>query len=108
MIGSLDPRQIDRRAVGQGGFAPGELVADEQIFDDPADLVLVHEIVARPPSFEFEVAPGLAVDLREQVEVLAKPGLARIELLEIQHQIGAVELAAAEVGHQQRGNRPAG
>jgi hypothetical protein len=104
----LDPGQIDRRAVVEERLAAGELVADEQVLDDPADLGGVHEIESRPPALEIEKARRLAVDLGEQIEILAEPGLAGIELLEIEHQVGAVEPAAAEIGCEHRRQRSAG
>ena len=52
----------------------------------------------------MEKARGAAVDIGEQVVVLAEPGLARIDQFEIQHQMGAVELAGAEIGGEQSGN----
>ena len=43
---------------GSTASAAGQLVADEQVFDDPADLVVVHEIEAGPPFLEIEEAVG--------------------------------------------------
>jgi uncharacterized protein YegP (UPF0339 family) len=70
------------------GLAARELVADEQILDDPADLLAVHEIKAGPPALEFEKARGAAVNIGEQVAVLAEPAFAGVEQFEIQHQMG--------------------
>ena len=41
---------IVEHAVAEKRFAAGELVADKQILDDPADLLAVHEIKTGPPA----------------------------------------------------------
>ena len=62
---------------------PGEAVADEQVLDDPADLVAVHQEEAAPPALELEEALGLRVDVRAEVVVLAEPGVAGLQALEV-------------------------
>ena len=98
-----------RRADGphvEGGAGAGadlaarEAVADEQVLDDPVDLVAVHQVVAAPPALEFQEARRLGVDVLVQVVVAPEPGGAGREGLEVQHQVGAVELAVAEVGEE--------
>src|SRR5208282_5510869 len=57
-----DPLQNDGDPVLEPGLAASELVADEQLLDDPVHLLLVEELVAAPPLFELEEA--LALPLR--------------------------------------------
>ncbi|MCS6922153.1 MAG: hypothetical protein NZM07_09615 [Elioraea sp.] len=86
-----------------GGELPGrEAVADEQVADDPADLLPVHQEEAAPAAFEFEETFRFRVGLEVDIGVFAEPGVARREALEVQQQVRAVELAVAEVGEQER------
>ena len=77
---------------------PGcELVADEQLVDDELDFLGVQVDVAAPPPLEPEIARRLGVDLGIEVVLLGPQRVGGILVLEILHQPGAVELAAAEV-----------
>src|SRR4051794_40138714 len=50
--------------------APGcELVADEQVVDDPLDFLPAHQKEAAPPALKFQKALRLGVDLGEEVVV---------------------------------------
>ena len=92
----LDVAQVERR----GRSLPPQPVADEQVLRDPLDLLAVQQEVAAPPAFELEEALRLGVDVGEQVVVLVPERVGRIEVLEVLHQPGAVELAGAEVGRE--------
>ncbi len=104
----LDPGEIDRRTVFEERLAAGEPVADEQVLHDPPDLAGVHEVEAGPPALEIEKPRRFAVHPGEQVKVLTEPGLAGIQLLEVEHQVGAVEPSVAEIGGQQSRHRAPG
>ena len=80
-----------------------ELVADEQVVDDPLDLLAVHQVEAAPPALELEEARRLGVDVGEQVVVLVQERVRGIQVLEVLDQVGAVELPAAKIAGQQRG-----
>ena len=62
-----------------------------------AHLLLGGEEVAAPPLLEAEIARLLGVDLGVEVVRLAPERVGGIQALEVLHQIGAVELAVAEV-----------
>ena len=87
-------------AVGHLDPAGGEIVADEQFIDDELDFLGVQIDVPAPPAFEFEIAIGLGVDLGIDVVLLGPQRVRGILVLEILHQPGAVELAAAEIAGQ--------
>src|SRR5690606_18473860 len=87
-------------AVGRGDLAARELVADEELVDDGGDLLAVHQEVAAPPALELQEARRLGVGLVEKVVVLRPPGVARVHLLEVQHQAGPVEAAVAQVARE--------
>ena len=74
-----------------------ELVADEQLVDDGLDFLAVQVDVPAPPPLEAEIARGLGVDLGVQVVLFGPQGVCGILVLEILHQPGAVEFAAAEI-----------
>jgi hypothetical protein len=93
---------VEGGAARGADLAAGEAVADEQVLDDPADLVAVHQEEAAPPALELEEALRLAVRGLVEVPVLAEPGVARRQRLEVHHQVGAVEAPRAEVRHQRR------
>ncbi len=84
-----------------------ELVADEQVLDDPADLLLGHEVEAAPPFLEFEEARPAALGRGEEIIVFAEDVAARVHQLEIRHEMRAVEQAVAEVGEGERRQRAA-
>ena len=96
--GHLDVTQVETFArSGLHGAGP-QLVADEQILRDPLDLLAVHQEVATPPALELEKALRLGVDVGEHLVVLVPERIGRIEVLEVLHEVSAVELACAEVG----------
>jgi hypothetical protein len=98
---SRDAAQIDALAA-QKRMALRELVADEEVLDDPANLLLVHHEEAAPPTLEIEVALGLGVDGGVEPVELLPICVRRVEPLEVLDQQRSVEYAAAEVRHQQR------
>ena len=63
--------------------------------------------MAAPIALEIEVAGGLGVDLRIEIVLLGPERIRRIEVLEILHQPGAVELACANVAGERREPAPA-
>ena len=63
--------------------------------------------IAAPPLLEFEEAFARLLGLREQVVILAEIVAARVELLEVADEMGAVEHAVAEVGEKERRQRAA-
>ena len=81
-------------------LAGGKLVADEEVLRDPLHLFLVHEVVAAPPLLELEEALALGVDLRVQVVELGPVGVRRVQVLEVVDEVGAVELAVAEIARE--------
>src|SRR5262249_53203992 len=108
---SLRAEDDDRRAYVakvEGGTVRGsyaarcKIVADEQLADDELDLLGVEADVAAPPTLEIEIARSFAVDLGVQIVLFAPQGIRRIEILEILHQPGAVELAVANVAGECR------
>jgi hypothetical protein len=103
----LNRLQVEVAAGAEAGLARGELVADEEVVDDPADLLLVHQVEAAPPALELEEALGLGVDVGEEVVPLLPPRVRRIEALEVVDERRAVELAAAQVAREERGPRAA-
>ena len=103
MIGDLDRPQVEGAALGPFSVAVREVVADEQVLDDPFDLLPAHQEEAAPPALEFEEALRLGVDLREEVVVLVEVGVGGVERLEVLDQVGAVERAGAEIAGQERG-----
>ena len=84
-----------------------QLVADEEIARDPLDLLAVHEEVAAPPALELEEARRLGVGVGEHLVVLVDEGVGRIQVLEVLHQVRAVEFAVAEVRRERREPRAA-
>ena len=94
----LDPFQVD--PVALAAKAAGQVVADEQVVDDQLDLLAVEQSWAAPPALEIEKARGFAVDLAEQVVVLAPVGVGRVQAFEVADQPGAVEAAVAQVATQ--------
>ena len=60
------------------------------------------QVVAAPPALELEEARRLGVDVGEHVVVLVPERVGRVQVLEVLHQPGAVELACAEVGGERR------
>ena len=107
-----DRAQVDGGAVGRADVAGGEVVADEELVDDPLHLLGVQRDVAAPPLLEVEVALGLGVDLGPEVVLLGPEGVGRVLRLEVLHQRRAVEDAGAEVagerGHPRAAHQPAG
>src|SRR6185312_1127774 len=98
----LDRLQIEVAAGAEARLARGELVADEEVVDDPADLLLVHQVEAAPPALELEEALGLGVDVGEEVVPLSPPRVRRVEALEVVDERCPVELAAAQVAGEER------
>jgi hypothetical protein len=79
-----------------------QLVADEQIVDDLGHFFLGQQEEPGPPPLEFEKALDLGVDVGIEVIGLGPERVGRIQALEVGDQIGAVELAAAEIAQQGR------
>ncbi|CAB3654957.1 hypothetical protein LMG26840_03012 [Achromobacter dolens] len=95
-----DVAQVDADAVGRDQPGGRQAVADEQVVDDVLDFRPVQEHVAAPPFLEAEVTAGLGVDLGVQVVLLGPERVGGVEVLEVLHQPGAVELAVAQVAGQ--------
>ena len=90
-------RRSIARAVRGLDLAGGEIVADEQLVDDELDFLGIEIDVAAPPALEAEIARRLGVDLGIEIVLLAPQRVRGIQVLEILHQPGAVELAVAEI-----------
>ena len=95
-----DVAQVDRGAVGRANLAGREVVADEELVDDPLHLLGVQRDVSAPPFLEVQVALGLGVDLRPEVVLLAPECVRRVLVLEVLHQRRAVEDSGAEIARQ--------
>src|SRR5262249_46283804 len=82
-----------------GGLEPAgrKIVADKQLVDNELDLLGIQVDVATPPAFELEVSLGLGIDLGIDIVLFGPQRVRRIHILEILHQPGAIELAAAEI-----------
>src|SRR5207302_1931057 len=89
-------------AVGGLELAGAQLVADEEVLGNPLHLLLGHEEMAAPPLLELEKPPALVIDLRVEVVELRPKGVRGIEALEIVDEVGAVEIAVAEVASERR------
>ena len=61
---------------------------------------LVEQVEAAPPPLEVEEPRRLGIDVGVQVVVLVPEGVGRVEALEVGDQVGAVELAVAQVADQ--------
>ena len=92
-----DVAQVDALAVAGQDVAGGQLVADEQLVDDPLDFLGIEIDVAAPPFFEFEEAFGAFIDIRPDVVIFAPQRVGRVEVLEVLDQMAAIEFAVAEV-----------
>ena len=79
----LDRLQVEVAAGAEPGLALRELVADEQVVDDPADLLLVQQVEPSPPALELEEARRLVVDVVVEVVVLVPDRVRRVERLEV-------------------------
>ena len=101
-----DVAQVDRSPVRRADLARRQVVADEELVDDPLHLLGVQGDVAAPPFLEVEVALGLGVDLRPEVVLFAPERVGRVLVLEVLHQGRAVEDAGAEVAGQRGQPRP--
>ena len=97
-----DRLQVDRAARLDPRLVLDQPVADEQLLDDPADFRLGHQEKAAPPLFEFKERLVALVDVTEQVGVLAEQRAAGVQILEVLHQMRAVEDAAAQIGQEHR------
>ncbi len=75
-----DRREVGPPLVGQQDLGGGELVADEQLLDDEADLLDIEEDVATPPALETEVAGFFRVDLRPEIVLLGSERVGRFRL----------------------------
>src|SRR3954466_14717473 len=64
-----DGPQVEGVPFGPFGATGCELVADEQVVDDPLDLFPVHQEEAAPPALKFQKALRLCVDLGKEVVV---------------------------------------
>src|SRR5258708_6023484 len=98
-----DVAEVDAGFAVRGlDLAGAELVADEEVLGNPLHLLLGHEEMAAPPLLELEKPPALGIDLRVEVVELAPKGVRGIEALKIVDEVGAVELAVAEVAGERR------
>src|SRR5204863_5460375 len=91
----LDRLQIEVAPRPEPRLARRKLVADEEVADDPSDLLFAEEIEAAPPALELEVAVDLGVDVRPQVIPLLPQRIGGIEVLEVLHEMRPVERAGA-------------
>src|SRR5439155_1203077 len=78
----------------------GEVIADEEFINDELDLLGIQIDMAAPPAFEIEITIGFGVDLGKDIVLLRPQRVRGVLALEILHEPGAVELAAAEVARQ--------
>src|SRR5208337_190520 len=62
-----DGLEVERAPGLQLRRAPRQFVADEYLFDDPADLGFIHVVEAAPPALEFEEAIAAAFGVGEEV-----------------------------------------
>ena len=92
-----DVAQVDAHPVARDDLGRGQTIADEELIDDPLDLLGIEVDVAAPPFLEFQEALRLGVDVGPHLVVLGPQRVRRVEVLEVRDQIGAVELAGAEV-----------
>ena len=97
-----DVAQVDPDPVAGHDLGRGELVADEQVVDDPLHLLGIEEDVAAPPFLEAEIARALGVDLGVELVLLAPKGVGRVHVLEILDQGRAVEDAMAQIARECR------
>ena len=94
MIGDLTSRR-SKASSHRSLTACPEVVSDEKVLDDPLDLFAIHQVVAAPPALELEEARWLGIDWRTRGNI--PEGVRRVQVLEVLHQVGAVELADAQV-----------
>ena len=99
--------QIDVQTTIQIDAATGQFVADEQVFDNPADFVFVHEIEAGPPAFEFQETFGPVIHVGKDFVILFPKGVGGVHVFEILDQIGPVEFAIAQIGQHHGRPQPA-
>ena len=102
----VDVAQIDAGAVGGDQFGRCKPVSDKQVVDDVLDFLAVQVDMPAPPSFEAKITLGFRIDIGVQVVLLGEVGVAGIEVFEVLHQVGAVELAVAQIAchHRQPGS----
>ena len=103
----VDVAQVDAGAVARDQFGCRKPVTDEQVIDNELDFLAVEVHMAAPPPLEAKVALGFRVDIGVQVVLLGKVRVARVEVFKVLHQVGAVELAVAQVACHHREPRPA-
>ena len=103
-----DIAQVDALAIAGDDFGGGQLVADEELIDDPLNFFGVEIDVAAPPFLEFQEASGALVDVGPDVVTLGPVGVGGIEVLEVLDQMFAVELAVTEVAGQRSNPAAAG
>jgi hypothetical protein len=77
MIGARIALRLTKRPGSSCRLAARQLVADEELLDDPADLGLVHPEIAAPPFLELEETVLARVDGAEQVVILTTRNCAR-------------------------------
>src|SRR5262245_26782049 len=103
--GRADVAQVYRAAVGRLDLAGGKIVADEQLIDNELDLAGIQVDVPTPVALEAEIARDFGIDLRVDIILFGPYRVRRMEVLEILHEPGAVELATAEIASE--GGEPA-
>ena len=97
--------QVDTTTVGGDHLGGGEAIADEEVVNDVLDLLAAQHHMAAPPAFELQVALRLGIDVGVEAVLLGPVGVGRVEVLEVLHQPGTVELAGTQVAEQ--GGHPA-
>ena len=97
-----DVAQVDPHPALGHDLGRGQLVADEQVVDDPLHLLGVHQDVAAPPFLEAEIARRLGIDLGVELVLLGPERVGRVHVLEVLDQRHPVEDAVAEIAGQRR------
>jgi hypothetical protein len=87
--------------------ADSTTVADEETAGDPLDLLAVHQQERAPPAVKLEEARRFGVDVRKELVILVPVIAGGIQVLEVLHQVGAIEDAVAQVRGQRRKPRAA-
>ena len=103
----LDGTKIEGLTVLRPSSALPQIVADEQVIDNPLNFLAVEEIEATPPALEVEEARRFGVDVGKQVVVLLPERVCGIQVLHVLDQISPIEQAIAKVGSQRRHPGPA-
>jgi hypothetical protein len=95
-MGPLQRLQIHRLAVHHQLPSLGT-VAHKQLVHDEMRLFGGEQMIAVPPSLEFQVAVRFRVHVGPQVIMFVPQGVGRVEVLETGHQMGPVEHPVAQI-----------